>query len=124
MHGALPRLYRIRGSRIQSFAGFTSSTGFMTLQPLPSYLLLLEYLLYITTLATTPYLQSKCLPIVYFILLASSIALLLTLYQTAKELYIKPVNPTGLILFIPFFTYYPSNSIYRRKKRHSPDDDL
>ena len=67
-----------------------------------SYPLLLEYLLYITTLATTPYLLPKCLPIVYFVLLASSIALLLTLYQTAKELCIKPVNPAGLILFNPF----------------------
>ena len=124
MYGALPRLYGIRGSHIQSFAGSAGFIGFITLQPLPSYLLLLEYLLYITTLATTPYLQSKCLPIVYFVLLISSIALLLTLYQTAKELYIKPINPIGLILFIPFFTYYPSNSIYRRRERHGPDDDL
>ena len=67
-----------------------------------SYPLLLKYLLYITTLATTPYLLPKCLPIVYFILLISSITLLLTLYQTTKEFYIKPINPTKLILFNPF----------------------
>ena len=67
-----------------------------------SYSLLLKYLLYITTLAITPYLLPKCLSIVYFVLLTSSIALLLTLYWTAKKLYIKPINPIGLILFNPF----------------------
>ena len=67
------------------------------------YPLLLEYLLYITTLVTTtPYLPPKCLLIVYFVPLVSSITLLLTLYQTAKELYIKPINPIALILFNPF----------------------
>ena len=37
-----------------------------------------------------------------FALVISSIALLLTLYQTAKELYIRPINLIGLILFILF----------------------
>ena len=72
-----------------------------------SYSLLLEYLLYITTLATTPYLLPKCLPIVYFAPPVGSIALLLTLYRTAKELRIRPVNLAGLILLILFLYLLP-----------------
>jgi len=86
-----------------------------------SYPLLLKYLLYITTLATTPYLLPKCLPIVYFATPASSIALLLTLYQTAKELHIKPINLTELIVFL-FFLFITFLTLYRRKEKDSPNN--
>ena len=81
-----------------------------------SYPLLLEYLLYITTLATTPYLLPKCLPIVSFAPVVSSIALLLTLYRTTKELHIRPVNLTGLILFILFILTLFLTLYIREKK--------
>jgi len=51
-----------------------------------------------TAVATTPYLSPKCLLIVYFALLVSSIALLLTSQRTVMELRIRPITITGLIL--------------------------
>jgi hypothetical protein len=68
------------------------------------------------TTNTTPYLPPKCLPIVYFALPISSIALLLTLQRTVLELRIRPINLIRLILFFPLFPYL-SNSIYIGEKK-------
>ena len=100
-----------------------SSTNFVNSRPCDltsSYPLLLKYFLYITTLATAPCLSPKCLPIVGFTVPISSITLPLTLYWTAKELYIRPITLAELILFILFLLTTFLTLYIGEKKRTVP----